>query len=1144
MKKKALALFLAALLAASAVSCGKKDSNLKPNNKTPSDNTETQPENPIETPNTPDAPTKPIPNKNAGLSLSTTEHAMKVGDTYQITATFVPEYDTDSTVLIYTVSDTNILTVDDAGLVSALTAGEADITVENENGKFKSTLKITVTEAELPPSENDPKPDHTEYLTLAETVIYQGKLVLINKQHSTPAASADTLLNIRQNTASSHLKVSQYKFQISAEALDALSKLADDYYAAVTSNTKKDILVSDAHRTPEDQQDKIDQKVDDTAVGHSDFQTGLSVNLKFYDGTFTHFIGDSTVQTESAWLNAHYAEYGFILRYPEGKTDKTGYESSKSHFRYVGVPHSVYIKEKGLCLEEYIELIKGYTMENPLKITVGETKYSVYYIASQGQVTTLPIPSFDRSVDYSVSGNNLDGFIVTVAAQWASDAFDPNLPVPNENPGITLDITDHTLTTGDTLKLNPIFVPLYNTDNKELTYLSSNPKIATVENGVITALSEGEVTITVQNCDGKYTATCKITVSKKAPTPNPDAGITLNETEINLKTGDYFQLVATFIPQFDSDNRMLIYSSSDSAVTVDGTGKIFAKEVGTVTITVKDLSGSFIATCTVNVEKGMNVNAALTLDKITLTLEEGCTDKITATFIPKYDTDDTTLTYITSDDTVLLVDTNGTITALKSGTATVTVQNSNGEFTAVCTVTVTKKPLSADPNAGITLDKSEIKLSIDETGTIKATFVPEFETDNRMLIYSSSDPDLVSVNGLGEITAHKAGIATITVKNYSGKYTAVCTVYVPNPAAGISVEKSELTMTEGTEDKIEASFIPEYETDSTILTYTSSDTSVVTVDENGNLTAFGQGTAIITVTCGKFNATITVTVNEKSNVNAGLTLEKTEYVLEQGNTDQIIATLIPEFEGDDTTINFQSSDYNTVSVDENGIIIALKPGTVTITVVNGAGKYIVNCTVTVTPLANPDAGITLENDTVSAEINTTAYIKASFIPLFDTDDTTLIYTIANPDIATVTEDGTIIGVSVGTTTVVIRSADGNFEKSCTVIITESVPTPNPNAGITLNTDTLTLHTTNTPYATITATVIPEFETDDTSVTFESSDSSVITVDQNGVVTAVSNGKATVTVKSGNLSATCTVTVTSLIIGDDNDSGYGEFVPYS
>ena len=141
--------------------------------------------------------------------------------------------------------------------------------------------------------------------------------------------------------------------------------------------------------------------------GHSEHHTGLAVDLDTYnteDGTSGGFDGDG----EYAWAVEHAWEYGFIQRYPPSKSDVTGIDYESWHFRYVGLPHSWVMASENLCLEEYTDYLRRFPFSGEhLSVTCLGASYEIYF-CPVGQVA---VPA---SGSYTVSGNNVDGFIVTV----------------------------------------------------------------------------------------------------------------------------------------------------------------------------------------------------------------------------------------------------------------------------------------------------------------------------------------------------------------------------------------------------------------------------------------------------------------------------------------------------------------------------------------------------------------------------------------------------------------------------------------------------------------------------------------------------------------------------------------------------------
>ena len=112
--------------------------------------------------------------------------------------------------------------------------------------------------------------------------------------------------------------------------------------------------------------------------------------------------------------------YAFVNRYPAGKEALTFIDNEPWHFRYVGIPHAEIMKDYDFCLEEYISFIKNYTIDTSflLKELDNGARYIIYYVPlTDSESTAIYIPLMPDGVTpypYEISGNNVDGFIVTV----------------------------------------------------------------------------------------------------------------------------------------------------------------------------------------------------------------------------------------------------------------------------------------------------------------------------------------------------------------------------------------------------------------------------------------------------------------------------------------------------------------------------------------------------------------------------------------------------------------------------------------------------------------------------------------------------------------------------------------------------------
>ena len=151
-----------------------------------------------------------------------------------------------------------------------------------------------------------------------------------------------------------------------------------------------------------------------------------------------------------------------------------------------------------------------------------------------------------------------------------------------------------------------------------------------------------------------------------------------------------------------------------------------------------------------------------------------------------------------------------------------------------------------NPITSITLNKSNITLSKGTSETLKATINPSDATDDKTLKWTSSNPNIATVDNTGKVTAVGGGTATITVKSQNGK-EASCEVKVTSKIESISLNKSNITLSKGTSETLQATINPSDTTDDKKLVWTSSNPDVATVDEDGKVTSLSLGETIITV---------------------------------------------------------------------------------------------------------------------------------------------------------------------------------------------------------------------------------------------------------------------------------------------------------
>lgn len=268
-------------------------------------------------------------------------------------------------------------------------------------------------------NQNNPTPDanlnsqvnagNIEYTTQSVELVNvnKGDLVLVNSLHQYKFLEGDitptTLYNNRENC---------YSVSDNVISLDTntITKLNEFMRGFTNAQYNEDICVIGGYRTLQEQNDKYQSGTSKFQGGYSDYNAGRSFDIGIFPkGSSSNYYKPDGIYS---WIDENAANYGFILRFPKEKEALTGENGRTYTYRYVGVPHATYIKQNNLCLEEYIEQIKSYTSTSPLSVLSGTNQYAIYYVqANQNGATDVPVPS-NRT--YSISGNNVDGFIVTV----------------------------------------------------------------------------------------------------------------------------------------------------------------------------------------------------------------------------------------------------------------------------------------------------------------------------------------------------------------------------------------------------------------------------------------------------------------------------------------------------------------------------------------------------------------------------------------------------------------------------------------------------------------------------------------------------------------------------------------------------------
>ncbi|MGV8906530.1 MAG: Ig-like domain-containing protein, partial [Acetobacterium sp.] len=355
---------------------------------------------------------------------------------------------------------------------------------------------------------------------------------------------------------------------------------------------------------------------------------------------------------------------------------------------------------------------------------------------------------------------------------------------------VSLNKTTDTLAVGATDTLSATVLP-GNATNKDVTWLSDNTAVATVDNtGVVTGVSEGTANIVATTVDGGFTASCAVTVTPPVAVV-PVKSISLNQTLVTITKDASRSLIATVLPK-NATNKAVTWSSDNTDVaTVNDIGKVTGVNAGKAVITATTVDGGFTATCKVTVKNPVPPAPvpsvkSVTVTPATATVDQGATQQLTAKVIVR-DGAAKTVTWTSSDSANVDVDANGLVTVAAGAVPadyTITA-TSNFDTTKKGTATITV-PVAVIPVTGVSLNTATASIVVGTTQTLIATVLPADAT-NKNVTWASDNTAIATVDANGVVTGVAVGSANVTVTTVDGGFTATCAVTVtaaPVPVTG------------------------------------------------------------------------------------------------------------------------------------------------------------------------------------------------------------------------------------------------------------------------------------------------------------------------------------------------------------------------
>lgn len=728
-----------------------------------------------------------------------------------------------------------------------------------------------------------------------------------------------------------------------------------------------------------------------------------------------------------------------------------------------------------------------------------------------------------KNVEWSSSNNNIvsvskdigqaaNGSIATVTAVSGGTAT-ITASIPSDSLSYSFQVTVGVSIVDDSIEVKQNESKLITTNSNsasDVYWWTDNVDVATVSNGLVRGVYAGSTTVYASCRDHDYSGNAGDFVTVVVPyevfTPST-----------TVLVGDQLAFTTTAKPSevnFSSSNNNIIYYDQS-------TGKFVAVATGTADISVSWRGDT--RTITVDVIDGISLSSSV------ISMNIGDSQKVTATVTNKeapvhWSIADPAMASINVEEDGLTVN----VTALSTGnsgyTTLIATQEINGVVkTYSCRVNVLNPVTNLILMYNGTQIKKEISINKGEGVYITAylNFGEATVPDNTKLSWVSSDPSIITINPattsgqqqLAEVKALSGGKATVTVVSEDGLYIATADFYVTEGVTGIYLDKENVTAQMSLEKyQLKATVTPESDgVDNTVI-WASLDPKVVTVDQNGLVTFVGPGKTYISATSAADTSKVAYCNFIITQQVEGISMDYKNVTLNVGDEYRLSYIITPN-NATNKNVIFSSSNEAVLKVDATGLITAISSGSATVIVQTEDGGYIDMTNVTV---LQPVMSIELSHTEMTVKKGTVFWLNATVLPE-SSDNKKITWNSSDKSLATVTQDGMVTTLKVGTVTISCVSEDTGVVAYCVVDITEPV------TGLTLNSYYEEIMT-GTKFV-IVPTVLP-IDAPDKSVTYVSSDPNVATVDENGVVTGVTGGtcEIIVTTVESELKATCTIYV--------------------
>lgn len=447
-----------------------------------------------------------------------------------------------------------------------------------------------------------------------------------------------------------------------------------------------------------------------------------------------------------------------------GYNARAGYDNCTGYGTIVGNILSSYLNSSAAVLatslvlnSSTLNLILGQTNQiNTIILPNNATNKVLSWTSSDPTVATV-INGFVRTIASGttlITASTTDGSDIT-----ANTNVIVTVPIIDVTR-VSLDKTSAVLHPTNTLQLSATVIPA-NATTKNVNWTSSNSILATVnQSGLVTALRNGTVKISVKTLNGNKIATCTLTITVGV------ASISISPSTANLIMKRSIKLTPTILPT-NSANKAVIWTSSNNSIARVRNGTVTGISVGTVTITATTVDMGLTATSTITINP---IVRSVVLSSKSIKLTNNDTYQANSLINDSIVNNDL-ITWESSNTKVATVDNNGLISAISNGIANISIKSKIGNKTD------TMKVLVSIPVEKISLSNSTLSLSKKQIATLNAEILP-VNASNKLINWSSSDPKIATVNANGIIRALNSGTTTITAKTRDGELIETCIVTV------------------------------------------------------------------------------------------------------------------------------------------------------------------------------------------------------------------------------------------------------------------------------------------------------------------------------------------------------------------------------